>query len=210
MCFFLTYYFRVFLFCFWRTASVACHHCSVSTPTFTSLRFYCFLCCLSLFLWCSLSLSLMTCLPLPITSLCGPSWWFPQFFLYSSHTYKHTLASACQEQRAEGVTSMQLTNLHTIDSGATHKHTHTRTTDDSSWELPNTRSRRFLCTFAASKDRANLIHNLNFDNFHLSNASFSPTLLFQSTGDANPLAWLSLEFLNYPPPSISAKLYFHT
>lgn len=126
MCLFLTYYFRVFLFCFLRTASVACHHCSVSTATFTSLRFYCFLCCLSLFLWCSLSLSLMTCLPLPITSLCGPSWCLPQFFLYSSHTYKHTLASACQGQRAEGVTSMQLTNLHTIDSGATHKHTHTR------------------------------------------------------------------------------------
>lgn len=122
MCLFLTYYLRFFLFCFLRTVSVACHHCSVSTPTFTSLRFYCFLCCLSLFLWCSLSLSLMTCLPLPITSLCGPSWCF---FLYSSHTYKHTLASACQGQRAEGVTSTQLTNLHTIDSGATHKHTHT-------------------------------------------------------------------------------------
>lgn len=158
---------QFFLFCFLRTASVACHHCSVSTPTFTWLRFYCFLCCLSLFLRCSLSLSLMTCLPLPITSLCGPSWCLPPFFLYSSHTYKHTLASACQGQRVEGVTSMQLTNLHTIYSGAAQ---HTHTTDDSSWELPNTRSRRFLCTFTASEDRANLIHNLNFDNFHLSKA----------------------------------------
>lgn len=110
------------------------------------------------------------------------------FFVLFTHIQTHTCIRLSRTEGGGGYLYAAYQSAHYRQWCNTQTYTHTRTTDDSSRELPNTRSRRFLCTFTASKDRANLIHNLNFDNFHLSNASFFPTLLFQSTGDANPLA----------------------